>query len=217
MVHLLQWLQTALHRRASIQSCLIQLSQKKALHSLQARYCFLYSSVWKYFKEYLSYLSNISQTIPCLKRTPKEWCCERFQESALDWRLISLGGEHSSWPCLHWTLVQVFIWFLPWNPSKQLGNFIDRQEIAKKYILSTIECHQKSAASGTPSLSQNRNQLRKVKESKDRSSFSHSLEMFYLRQETTAKVIVRKYVMEKSGMTLLVFPSNSCCLDSEVK
>lgn len=46
---------------------------------------------------------------------------------------------------------------------------------------------------------------------------NHSLETFYLRHETIAKVIVRKYVMEKSGITLLVFPSNSSCLDSEVK
>ena len=44
-----------------------------------------------------------------------------------------------------------------------------------------------------------------------------ALRVLYLRQETTEKVMVRKYVMEKSGITLLVFPSNSSCLDNEVK
>ena len=46
---------------------------------------------------------------------------------------------------------------------------------------------------------------------------ARALRVLYLRQETTEKVMVRKYVMEKSGITLLVFPSNSSCLDNEVK
>ena len=57
----------------------------------------------------------------------------------------------------------------------------------------------------------------KPRRTRSESSQTRGLQVLYLRQETIEKVIVRKYVMEKSGITLLVFPSNSSCLDNEVK